>query len=942
MRRILPLLAVTALLLGVPLPVAESAGSALPVVGTVFADTNGNGTRDDGEPGIAGVSVTDGAVWATTGPDGGYAITIDSSRRETDLVYAVSPDGYTPALREDYVPRFFKEVRGPESGVDFAMVPDRHAADPLETWQMLSDTETSNRSDPEVPSTLAKWTGQVTALAKDPAATVSIATGDLTVTDYTDAPRRQGSYDILRKGLTDGRLGHPFYPVMGNHDAGGPTGASGYSAAMETYRRNMGPEWYSFDRNGRHLVVLEDNYDTTGLAPQLTWLREDLRRNASGKQVFVFAHRSLFTKWGPGASIQPIVDELAKHDVRMFAAGHDQQNEFRRGAFPRSVEINNMGLTYGIDGARPGYTVLDFAEITDDPATPADEDTGYVRGSHREFFVHDAVTLASPAKASVYGSRTPIPVDLHVQDDGRTPGTATVTVKDLAGRTVWRRDKLPFGAKTAPGGIVNCYTPPGGAPEPCPSTHDNPETARTVVDGLPIGLYRTETVAYDTTGKPWPTRKSSFQVVPKFLLRTPSGGTDWPRQGGGEQGRSASASDPGAVLDQWWTANTGEQFTLNGAAVSGTKVIVSSQAFDSPYNQILAYDLRGGRELWRTYLDGDAESFPAVHEGKVYLSTGVGRVYALDENTGAVAWETIDDEERHGGTVRRYGRAGGPVSVFGLTGRGRSVAVYQQYGRIVCRDAATGAKLPGGFDAAPGWGEFHSTAIREPGSDKAYLHSGSSQTLIAMDLASCTQLSSVDTGGDIYSHSSPAFTDPRRGAPAVVTATATGVRGHDTGAGGKVTWFAKVPGSKCEIGPPPVTSPAIRDEKAYVASVDGMIRAYDTRAADPSKPLWETAVGYPDGTSPADDPWQVAAGCRDAGAGAPAMHALATETVVYAGTWDGRLVVLDRGTGKPLAQYALGGAVASALSVSGDWVFALTTDGTVHALAARRPPWPFG
>ncbi|MEU2429633.1 PQQ-binding-like beta-propeller repeat protein [Streptomyces sp. NPDC007861] len=73
-------------------------------------------------------------------------------------------------------------------------------------------------------------------------------------------------------------------------------------------------------------------------------------------------------------------------------------------------------------------------------------------------------------------------------------------------------------------------------------------------------------------------------------------------------------------------------------------------------------DVRGRRR------DGDAESAPTLHGGKVYLTTGVGRIYALDAATGRIAWQSIDREETHGDTVRRYGRAGGPVSVFALTG----------------------------------------------------------------------------------------------------------------------------------------------------------------------------------------------------------------------------------------------------------------------------------
>ncbi|MFB8278980.1 outer membrane protein assembly factor BamB family protein [Nocardia colli] len=910
---------------------AFAADASVEARGTVFDDKNGNGIRDRDEPGLAGISVTDGAVWAKTGKDGGYSLRIDPRRRETDLVQVVSPDGYTPVLREDSVPRYFRaltEGATRQDNIDFAMVPDKHAADPREAWLMLSDTETDNRSDAAAAASRAQWTGQVEAMARNREGTVAIATGDLTVTDYTAPERRQGSYDILRAGLTKGRFGRPFYPVMGNHDAGGTGTASGYSASMELYRRNLGPEWYSFDRNGRHIVVLEDNYDTTGLAPQLQWLREDLRRHATGKQVFVFAHRSLFTKWGAGQAIQPTIDELARYDVRMFAAGHNQQSEFRRGAFPRSVEVNNMGATYGIDGARPGYKVLDFAGITDDRATPANEDTGYVSGVHRQFFVHDRTALVSPAPESAHRSGASIPVDLYVEDAGRTPASAQVLVRDDRGGEVWRAD-LRFGSTDAAPSWVNCYTPPGGRAEACPPVRADAATAHGSILFLQPGTYRAEAVATDTAGGKWPVLTSTFRVLP--VGSPPAAGADWPRQGGAESGGSTATSDPGAVLDQRWSANTGEHFVLNGAAVVGDMVIVSSQAFASPYNQVLAYHRDTGKQLWRTYLDGDAESFPTVQGGRVYLTTGVGRVYALNSRTGVVDWQTIDDEHRTGETVRRYGRAGGPVSVFDLPDQHRAVAVYQAYDQIVCRDAGTGARLGGGFAAPAGWGEFHSAAVRGTDTKTAYLQSGSSQSLIAMDLTTCTSRYSVDTAGGLFSHSSPALTE---GGRQLVTMTGGGLSGHDP-RDGRALWHAEIPGSACEPGPPPITSPAVRGQLVYVASIDGKVRAFDTSASNPAEPLWATEIGYVPGTGPLDDPARVAAGCT-AAPNAPAMHALTTETVVYVGTWDGRLVVLDRRTGKQLNQYDFGGAVASAMSVTGDWLFVLTTDGTVHALAARR------
>ncbi|WP_314622913.1 PQQ-binding-like beta-propeller repeat protein, partial [Streptomyces stackebrandtii] len=67
----------------------------------------------------------------------------------------------------------------------------------------------------------------------------------------------------------------------------------------------------------------------------------------------------------------------------------------------------------------------------------------------------------------------------------------------------------------------------------------------------------------------------------------------------------------------------------------------------------------------------------------------------------------------------------------------------------------------------------------------------SSNTVIAMDLATCTQKWVKDTAGDIDSHSSPVLTDPATGAPQLVTFTAYGTRGHDPRTGA-VVWESKL------------------------------------------------------------------------------------------------------------------------------------------------------
>lgn len=99
---------------------------------------------------------------------------------------------------------------------------------------MNSDIEVSNTSDGAARSTLPQWTGQVEAMSQVDGATMAITTGDNTVTDYADEPRRQVGYDILHKGLVDGKLGMPFYPWSATTTSAAPQPRRAMAAAWST------------------------------------------------------------------------------------------------------------------------------------------------------------------------------------------------------------------------------------------------------------------------------------------------------------------------------------------------------------------------------------------------------------------------------------------------------------------------------------------------------------------------------------------------------------------------------------------------------------------------------------------------------------------------------------------------------------------------------------
>ena len=85
-----------------PPPAPHAASSPLLASGTVFEDRNGNRRRDPGEPGLAGVSVSNGLEVVRSGPDGRYSLPI----AEGDVLFVTKPAGYAPPVDRDMAPQF--------------------------------------------------------------------------------------------------------------------------------------------------------------------------------------------------------------------------------------------------------------------------------------------------------------------------------------------------------------------------------------------------------------------------------------------------------------------------------------------------------------------------------------------------------------------------------------------------------------------------------------------------------------------------------------------------------------------------------------------------------------------------------------------------------------------------------------------------------------------
>lgn len=121
-----------------------------------------------------------------------------------------------------------------------------------------------------------------------------------------------------------------------------------------------------------------------------------------------------------------------------------------------------------------------------------------------------------------------------------------------------------------------------------------------------------------------------------------------------------------------------------------------SRAKDPADGEVIALEAGTGRVRWRTAV-GASETSPLLADGRVYVGGWDGKVYALDERTGALAW-----------TFQTNGAVKG-----GLAASGGRVFAGSYDGHLYALDAATGRRVwRGTVDPRLfGHGTFYATPV---------------------------------------------------------------------------------------------------------------------------------------------------------------------------------------------------------------------------------------
>lgn len=327
-RRPLLLLGLAALL--APAAAAQSPQTA---TGVVFHDRNGNGRRNAGEPGLAGIRVSNQRDVVKTDREGRYRLPVT----DDTILFVVKPGGWMTGYDENNLPRYYyihkpngspqQKFPGvsptgplPES-VDFPLTPRKEP----NRFDVVMLADPQPRDQREVDFVAHDVVEELVGTT----AAFGVSLGDIAFNDL-------GTFEPLNRAI--GHIGVPWYNVLGNHDMNFDSVDDTYST--ETFQRVYGPPYYSFDYGKAHFVALDDvvwdgsedegrgkGKYTAGLGErQLEWLKNDLAHVAKDRLVVLMMHIPL-TQVAERKEVYALLKDFP-HNFSISGHTHYQEHRF--------------------------------------------------------------------------------------------------------------------------------------------------------------------------------------------------------------------------------------------------------------------------------------------------------------------------------------------------------------------------------------------------------------------------------------------------------------------------------------------------------------------------------------------------------------------------------------------------------------------------------------
>ncbi len=305
--------------------------------GIVFNDKDRNSTQDPGEPGLPGVSVSNGREVVTTDGQGRYELPAFDNM----TVFVTQPRGYQVPVDEHNVTQFYynhlpegspalkyggiaptgalpDKVNFPVVKSDFTQSPEQHCV-------LGADVQTYNQQEVRF---ARNGVFNDLAARTDYAGCGALFLGDLVGNDL--------SFFSQTRSLAS-MLNGPARFLPGNHDLDFDSRDGEHE--FDTYRAQFGPEYYSYDAGKAHVVALSNIVYTgparsdygSGLSDrQLEWLRANIASVPENQVIVLASHSPLLEFFYSGTHETNPLEEIYKilegREV-VSVAGHTHMSE---------------------------------------------------------------------------------------------------------------------------------------------------------------------------------------------------------------------------------------------------------------------------------------------------------------------------------------------------------------------------------------------------------------------------------------------------------------------------------------------------------------------------------------------------------------------------------------------------------------------------------------
>ena len=319
--------------------------------GVVYLDSNQNHVRDTDEKPLPDVRVSNGRDVVATDADGRYSLPVDNDT----IVFVIKPRGYRTVQDENHISRFYYihkpegspkldfpgvEPTGPlPSSIDFPL----YAVEEPDAFDVIFFGDPQPRDQKEIDYIAHDVVEDLVGVK----AAFGVTLGDILFDDLS-------LFDSFNRTL--GKIGVPWYNVIGNHDIN--FASENDELSDETYERVYGPPYYSFDYGGVHFVVVDDihwmkegekKFYRSGLSEeQLDFIENDLKLVPQDRMVVAMMHIPLVksTPW-----LEPRRARLLKllegREHCISLAGHTHHHEHVL-----------MGKEDGWPGAKPHHHII--------------------------------------------------------------------------------------------------------------------------------------------------------------------------------------------------------------------------------------------------------------------------------------------------------------------------------------------------------------------------------------------------------------------------------------------------------------------------------------------------------------------------------------------------------------------------------------------------------